>query len=60
MWTLVLIIAVNGGLFDSSHLAMTSITGFSSKENCEKEAKNLVSENISGKAGFVTKCIEVK
>lgn len=35
MWTLVLILAIGGGIFSSDKVAMTSISGFSTKEKCE-------------------------
>lgn len=60
MWTLVLILAIGGGIFSSDKVAMTSISGFSTKEKCEAEAAKFIQENKTSQAGFVAKCIEVK
>lgn len=60
MWTLIIILAIDGGLFSNNHVAMSTIPGFSSEKTCVDAGKILEKENESTHGGFFTKCIEIK
>ena len=59
MWTLILVIAIKASIFSEPQTMMTSIPGYTSKENCIEAGKSLAKENRE-RGSWYFHCIEVK